>query len=69
MFAAVARPVRSVLLFSLELAVLFGIVPWFVSAISLVAAVLIRIGLLSPVTMVIATLMLARGKAVRHARR
>jgi len=65
--AAVAIPARPVLMFSLEPAVLFVIVPWSVSSISIVAAASIRVGVISPALMVIATLTFARGKTVRHA--
>src|SRR3712207_6773788 len=65
--APVAIPVRLVPLFSLRSAVLLGIILAFVLAISVAAAVPILFGPVSPATIVVLTLLFARGKAARHA--
>jgi hypothetical protein len=66
--AAMAIPIRPVRVVSVELAVLLGIVPVIVLSISVVAAAPIPIGLISATTIVLTTLVFARGKAARHAR-
>ena len=67
--AAVAMPVRRCRLLSRwSLRSSLGSFAVFVSSISVVAAVPIRVGLISAATIVIATLVFARGKAARHAR-
>jgi len=64
---AVGIAVRPVRMFAPGPVILSGIGPCFVFPV-LVGAILIWVGVISPVTMVSATLVLARGKAVRHAR-
>jgi hypothetical protein len=66
--AAMAIPIRPVRVVSVEPAVLLGIVPVIVLSISVVAAAPIPIGLISATTIVLTTLVFARGKAARHAR-
>jgi hypothetical protein len=66
--AAMAIPIRPGRVVSVGREVLLEIVPVIVLSISVVAAAPISIGLISATTIVLTTLVFARGKAARHAR-
>ena len=66
--AAVSTSVRAVSVLLLEPAVLLVIVRLVVFSFSVAAAVPIPMGLISATSMVITTLVIARGEAARHAR-